>query len=351
MGQEATIYDIAHAAGVSIATVSRVFNHSPRVSASTRDRVCAAARELGYVPHPTARSLAKRRSHWISAVIPMMTSYFYLEVLRGVQDSLLCSDYDLVVHSTASMETIDDQLANVIQRGRSAGVLLFSTPLNDERARLLHASRQPVVLVDVYHGDFDAVSIDNELGGYMATRHLIEQGYRRIGIITANAASAPSIEREKGYRRALREAGIAYDEVLVCASNDPDYHGFTEEAGRNAMEAFLEMDTVPDAVFAVSDIQALGAMQALQERGVSGIGLIGFDDIMISRHVSLSTLRQPMYEMGRVALEKLLRRIESPERPISQMHFNPRLVVRGSSAPAAATALPAAVPVARIAYA
>jgi LacI family transcriptional regulator len=135
MGQEATIYDIAHAAGVSIATVSRVFNKSPRVSASTRERVSAVARELGYVPHPTARSLAKRRSHWISAVIPMMTSYFYLEVLRGVQDSLLSSDLDLVVHSTASMETIDDQLANVIKRGRSAGVLLFSTPLDAERTR------------------------------------------------------------------------------------------------------------------------------------------------------------------------------------------------------------------------
>ncbi|MEZ4702123.1 MAG: LacI family DNA-binding transcriptional regulator [Rhodothermales bacterium] len=339
MRQEATIYDIAKAAGVSIATVSRVFNNSPRVSAATRDRVCASARELGYVPHPSARSLARRQSHWISAVIPMMTSYFYLEVLRGVQDSLLCSDFDLVVHSAASMETIDDQLTGVLQRGRSAGVLLFSTPLEADRLSMLRATRQPVVLVDVYHSAFDSVSIDNELGGYMATRHLIEQGYRRIGIVTANVASVPSVERAQGYRRALREAGIPFEEALVHASDDPDYHGFTEDAGRVAMESFLEMDAPPDAVFAVSDIQALGAMQVVQERGVQGIGLIGFDDIMISKYVGLSTLRQPMYEMGRVALEKLLRRIETPERPISQTHFNPRLVPRASSAPASRESL------------
>jgi LacI family transcriptional regulator len=336
MRQEVTIYDIASAAGVSIATVSRVFNHSPRVSPAARERVLAKARELGYVPHPSARSLARRRSHWISAVIPMMTSYFYLEVLRGVQDRLAGLDFDLVVHSTPSMETIDDQLASVFQRGRSAGVLLFSTPLNETRMELLGASRQPVVLVDVHHGAFDSVSIDNELGGYLATRHLLEQGYRRIGIITANAASAPSFERAQGYRRALVEAGLTLDEALVSSSDDLDYHGFTEEAGRTAMESFLALDRPPEAVFAVSDIQALGAMQALKQRETAPVALIGFDDIMISKYVGLSTLRQPMYEMGRVALETLLQRIDQPGRPLKQTQFTPQLVVRASSAGAPA---------------
>lgn len=331
MQQEATIYDIARAAGVSIATVSRVFNNSPRVSEETRGKVETCARELGYVPHPSARSLARRQSHWVAAVIPMMTSYFYLEVLRGVQDRLASSGFDLVVHGAASMETIDDQLANVLQRGRSAGVLLFSTPLDAERLQQLRASRQPVVLVDVYDAALDSVSIDNELGGYMATRHLIEQGFRRIGIITANAASMPSVQRAMGYRRALSEAGLDHDQALVRSSDDPEYHGFTEEAGRTAMASFLEMELPPDAVFAVSDIQALGALQLMRDRGVEGIGLIGFDDIMISKHVGLSTLRQPMYEMGRVALEKLLRRIEQPDQAVTHTQFNPRLVARASS--------------------
>ena len=329
-----TIYDIAEKANVSIATVSRAFNDSPRVSAFTRDRIFAIARELGYQPHASARSLAKRQSNLISAVIPMLTSYFFLEVLQGVQDRIATSEFDLLVYSAPRIEEVDNLLDNALSKGRSAGSLLFSSPLNDHRIERLKRYEHPVVLVDLYHEEFDSVSIDNELGGYLATRHLLEKGYSKIGLITANPESVPSCKRADGYRRAIHDCGGTIDDLLIAASSDEHFHGFTEEAGYESMCALLKAPERPDAVFAVSDIQALGAMRAIDDHGMKipdDIALVGFDDIMISRYVELTTLRQPMYEMGKVAIEILLKRIKNEDTPVSHTVFSPTLMQRSTS--------------------
>ncbi len=329
-----TIYDIADRANVSIATVSRAFNDSPRVSALTRDRIFAIAREMGYQPHASARSLAKRQSHLISAVIPMLTSYFYLEVLHGVQDRIAGSDFDLLVYSAPCIQDVDDLLDNALNRGRAAGMLLFSSPLNAHRLERLHKSRQPVVLVDLRYEHFDSVSIDNEEGGYIATRHLLDQGYRRIGLILAHPESIPSQQRADGYRRAHRETGAAIDPQRIVSSNDSYFHGYTEEAGYALMKQLLHLEEPPDSVFAVSDIQALGAQRAVEEYGLDvpgDIALVGFDDIMISRYVGLTTLRQPMYEMGQAAIDRLLNRILNPTVPVSHIVFSPTLIERQTS--------------------
>ena len=329
-----TIYDIAEKAAVSIATVSRAFNNSPRVSAYTRERILEIAKELGYQPHASARSLAKRQSHLIAAVIPMLTSYFYLEVLQGVQDGIAESDYDLLVFSDPRIEEVDKMLENALSRGRSAGSLLFSSPLNESRLDRLRQYSHPVVLVDVYHDEFDSVSIDNEKGGYLATTHLLDKGCRRIGLIQANSESAPSLQRAAGYQRALQEWGIAYDRNIVVETRDDQFHGFTEEAGFEAMLQLLQRGEAFDAVFAVSDIQALGAMRAIEEQGKripEEIALMGFDDIMISRYVGLSTLQQPMYEMGKAAIELLLKRIDDAELPVCQTVYSPTLMERTTS--------------------
>lgn len=330
-----TIYDIAARAGVSIATVSRVFNDSPRVSDKTRERIFSIARELGYAPNASARSLARRQTNLVSAVIPMMASYFYMEVLQGVQQRIAESDFDLLVYAAPKLEDVDGLLSDALTGGKSAGVLLFSTPLNEERMRLLNARSQPVVLVDQFHEQFDSVSIDNRKGGSMATQHLIACGYRRIALIMARRESVPALERAEGYKQALREAGISVCEGLIQEIDDDEFHGYTEEGGYRAMQALLQLENRPDAVFAVSDIQALGARRAIEDHHLSiphDIALIGFDDIMISRYVGLTTLRQPMFEMGTIAMDLLLRRVEHPEDAAAHTIFSPELVARSSCA-------------------
>ncbi len=331
-----TIYDIADGARVSIATVSRVFNEHPRVSDATRRRVFRVAEQLGYEPHASAQSLARQNTKVISAVVPMMTSYFFMEVLRGLQDRLDESDYDLLVYASRTLDKVDSQLGRAVQRGRADGLLLVSTPLTSDRARRLTASRQPVVLVDSFHSDFDSVSVDNRKGGAEAVRHLIERGHERIGLIMPAAASVPAAERRAGYEDALLEAAFPVDpELIVSATWDADHHGYTRFAGYRAMQTLLERfdggSSSPTAVFVAADIMALGALRALRdgnENGGANVEVVGFDDIASSAYVGLTTLRQPMYEMGKLAIEKLFKRLREPETPPSHTVFAPQLVVR-----------------------
>lgn len=329
-----TIYDIAERAGVSIATVSRVFSGRSRVADATRERVFAVARELGYEPNVSARSLARQSTRVVAAVVPMLTSYFFMEVIRGVQDRLSEIDYDLLVYASRAPEEVDNQLSRAIQKGRADGILLCSTPLTDSRVRTLGACGLPVVLVDSSHPDFDSVSVNNRDGGYDATRHLLDQGYERIALIAPNPISVPAVERRKGYEAALREAGRPVDTRLIVTSKEVEQHGFTREAGYAAMQKLLDLPVRPDAVFAASDVQALGALWAAHDAGLhvpDDVGLIGFDDIRTSAYVGLSTLSQPMYDMGKLAIDKLIQRIAEPERPVSCTTFSAQLIVRETS--------------------
>ena len=326
-----TIYDIAEQAGVSIATVSRVFNQHPRVSDRTRERVFEVAERLDYQPHVSARSLARQNTNLISAVVPMMTSYFFMEVIRGLQDRLDESAYDLLVYASRTLGKVDGQLARAAQKGRADGVLLCSTPLTEKRLDRLRAAATPVVLVDSFHPDVDSVSVDNRRGGAIAARHLLDLGRERIGLILPHPDSVPARDRRDGYLDAFQEAGREVDEALIVECGEERDHGYSREAGYDAMRELLARGARPDAVFAASDVQALGALKAIREAGLHApqdIALVGFDDIRTSAYVGLSTLRQPMYEMGKLAIEKLFRRIAEPDRPPSHTTFTPRLVTR-----------------------
>lgn len=328
-----TIYDIAKEANVSIATVSRVFNNNPRVSPATRERVLKIASGLNYQPHVSAQSLARQNSHLISAVIPVVANYFYMEIIRGMQDALVESKYDLIMYTAPKPEAVASQLDRAAQKGRSEGLLVLSTPLSDQRAKRLKASKRPVVLVDALHPDFDSISVDNRKGGYMATKHLVEQGYERIAHITISPEAPPAAERRRGYEAALKEAGRKPEKSLIAASDKMPF-GFVEESGYEAMMTLLGRSPRPDAVFVASDVQALGALRAIREAEMKipdDIALVGFDDIQVSAYVGLSTLRQPTYEMGKLAVQKLLQRIGHPEHPTTSTVFSPSLIARSSS--------------------
>jgi LacI family transcriptional regulator len=326
-----TIYDIAERAGVSIATVSRVFSGGARVADKTRERVFKIAEELGYEPNVSARSLARQATQVVSMVLPTMTSYFFMEVIRGVQDCLAEANYDLLVYAGRTADNVDTQLSRAVQSGRADGVLVCSLPLAPARLERLQNSGVPLVLVDSIHPDFDSVAVNNVEGGYTAARHLIELGYKRMGLILPHPDPAPGRERREGFERAIREAGRRLDASAVYVSDDLQQHGYTVESGYTAMQALLGRAQPPDAVFAACDEQALGALKALSDANLdcpSDVAVIGFDNIRTSAYVGLTTLAQPMYEMGRAAAEKLLQRMLSPDRPVSHTVFSPRLIIR-----------------------
>lgn len=328
-----TIYDVAEQAGVSTATVSRVYNNAERVSEPTRLRVLQAAKKLRYRPHISARNLAMKKSRLLSAVIPVLTNAFYMEVIRGMQNEIHQSDFDLLVFAAPRPEEIDDQLYRALQPGRSDGLLLLSTVPTDEQEALIKSVYSSVVLTDALHPEFDSIAVDNRQGGYLATMHLIEQGYRDIAHITVAAPKPPQAsERLAGYKQALRDAGLPVRPELIVASQKHLY-GFVEEAGYEGMKTLMEGSVHPEAVFAASDVQALGALDYLrtkQLRVPEDIAMIGFDDIRVSSYVGLSTLRQPMQVMGRYAVKRVLERLEQPDLPVDQVQMTPELVVRNT---------------------
>jgi len=325
-----TIYDIAERADVSTATVSRVFNDESAVAAETREKVMEAANALDYQPHASAQSLARQRTNLIAVVVPVLAQYFYMGVLRGVQDALASSDFDLLVYAPSHPGQIEEHLRRATQRGRSDGLLFLSTEVTSGIADHLDATPQEVVLVDTDHADFESISIDNEEGGYLAARHLIDRGYHRIAHVTADEPEPPpATQRRLGYERALDEVGRS----PILARGDKEPFAFSKEGGYRAMATLLDQTPVPDAVFTASDMQALGARRAIQEAGYRvphDIAIVGFDDIAMSGYVGLTTIRQPLNDFGKLAIEKLLGRIDDPNRNVSSTVFAPELVVRRS---------------------
>lgn len=330
---QVTIYDIARKANVSIATVSRVLNDQPRVAAKTRERVLEVAADLGYQPHSFAQNLARRQSNLVSVVVPTMASHFFMEVLRGVQDGLAGSGHDILVHLARTPADAAAQLDRALRRGRSAGVLVVSAPPPDAFVERLRRSRAAVVLIDCQRNGFDSIAVDNVGGGEMAVDHLVEVGCRRIALVMASENTAPSRDRRTGYLRAIEKHGLAYDENLVRVCVGPE-DGFTESAGYDAMSEILATTPRPDGVFATSDVQAIGALRAIETAGLGvpdDVRVIGYDDIPMLQYAGVSTMRQPMYRIGRLGAARLLAKIDDRNLPIDGSVYAPELVVRSTT--------------------
>jgi LacI family transcriptional regulator len=330
-----TIYDIAREANVGIGTVSRVFNDHPSVSKETRQRVLRVAHRLSYRPHPYARGLARKRTNSVMAVIPFFTTFFFMEILQGVQSKLSEHDCDLILYGVNHPDQVESSLRHHMTRSRVDGVLFFSMRMPVTFVGQFRHYRTPVVLVDAYNEQFDSLTVDNQQGARAATAHLISLGHRRIGMLSANRESVPAKERIKGYTKAMREAGLPVDPTLIKYSSSSRLDGFTRESGHEVMNQFLSLGRgMPTAIFASSDIQAAGALSALSAAGrkcPDDLSLVGFDDIELASHLGLTTMRQPMFEMGMLAAERLLARLEDTRQQTMHTLFVPKLIVRSTS--------------------
>ncbi len=311
-----TIYDVARQAGVGIGTVSRVLNGSTQVRPATRERVLAAIRQLDFVPHGGARSLGSGRTGVVGLVVPFFTRPFFIEVLRGVETEATARGYELVLYNVETLEQRNHYLKQVPMRRRVDGLLIVSLQCNEVEADYFQRMEVPVVLVDAYSPKLTSLVVDNVKGARLAVEHLLAGGHRRIGFVNGVADDTfkfnQANDRMSGYCEALAHNGIAFDPGLVQAS------AWTRQGGREAAQRLLCANDRPTAIFAASDLQALGVLeqaQSLSLRVPHDLSVIGFDDIELAALLDLTTVAQPMYEMGRLGITHLLRQIDQPQPP------------------------------------
>jgi DNA-binding LacI/PurR family transcriptional regulator len=327
-----TIYDVAKKAGVGIGTVSRVLNNSPHVSEATRQKVSTAIEELNYRPSSIAQRLSLRRTFTIGVITPFFTRPAFVGRLQGVEAALAESRYDLVLYNVETTDKRDACFRELPISQRFDGLLLIALPPTDEDVALFHQAGIPVVLVDAYHPALSHVVIDDIRGGYIATKHLIELGHTRIAYISDPLESpfrfTSSLRRYQGYRQALDEAAIAFRPEYHCWAE----HG--EEQARDMARHLLSLDEPPTAIFAASDTQAIGAMEAIRERGLhipQDLALVGYDDIEASRYLGLTTIHQPLFESGLKGVELLLQAIDHPPAEPLRIELPMELVCRRST--------------------
>ena len=325
-----TIYDIAKAAGVSIATVSRVFNKKGRVRESTREKVLKVADEMGYHPHVFAQGLARTKKNSIMMFVPIMSNHFFMEVLSAIQDKLTAKNFELnIVHITADEDPFK-QVEYQIKRQWADGYLFVSLHFDTEKWEILQKFDVPISVIDNSNDYFDCVSVDNVKGAYLATDYFIRKGHKHIANLTAHPDAIPVQERLLGYRKALENASIEIDEQLIQRGDDMSRDGFTERSGYQAMKKILALDPLPEACVCASDIKAIGALKAMEEYDIH-IPIISYDNLTIAEYIGLSTVHQPIYKMGAEATESLIKRIENPDMPPSKTIYKPQLVIRTSS--------------------
>jgi len=333
-----TIRDVAARAGVSHQTVSRVINGREEVAPATRERVRAAIRELQYVPSPLARGLMGSRTHTLGMVTADVTDQFFAEAIAGAELETRKRGYYLIVASVEG-EAEDDELAYLrLMLERRVEGLIVARPQLPLTLEQLPPAVERVPLVSIGSSDvpgFMSVDVDNRGGGFEATSRLVAHGHRVIATITGPSEWPSARERLDGYRQALREAGLAYDESLVEAASD-----WGPESGQQALASLLSGAAGFTAVFAHSDLLALGAIRELRSRGLSvpdDMSVVGYDDIPVASFVDppLTTVRQPMREVGALAAKLLLDRISGDgAAPVGgRIHLPTTVVERGSVGP------------------
>ncbi|MET0685321.1 MAG: LacI family DNA-binding transcriptional regulator [Solirubrobacteraceae bacterium] len=327
-----TIADVATRAGVGMSTVSRVLNGG-QVSAPARARVLAAIDDLGYRPRASARALVTGATGTLSLVIPFFLHPSAVERMRGVLAGLDGTEYEVVVCNVATPEQRDQHVGRGAPLDRSDGLLIVSlTPRDDEAESLLRAGA-PVVLLDAFHPLLPSLRTDDVAGGLIATRHLLELGHERIAFVGDRTDPAfgfvSSERRREGYREALEAAGIPHERELERRGP----HG--RAVAHRLTRELLSLPEPPTAIFAASDTQALGVLEAAGYEGVDVPGelsVVGFDDLELASYVGLTTVRQPLADGGRRAVERLLGELRGERAPMEE-RLELSLEVRRTTAP------------------
>jgi len=334
MSNNLTLDEIARRAGVSRTTASRVLNDRPNVRPKVRERVKRVIAETGYQPHPVAQSLASQQSHVIGLVLPRRTEAlfndpYFPRLTQGIAQA--CNDHDYTLALFMMQTEADEQkfYPRISSRGLLDGIVIQVGQIGDDLISRLLASELPIVVAGrpLHHPNANYVDVDNVGGAYTATMHLLELGRQRVASITGDLRTTAALDRDTGYRQALHARDLPVDETLISKGD------FTESSGYEAMQRLLPHK--PDAVFVASDTMALGALNAIDEAGLTvpeDIALVSFDDLppaTIARP-PLTTVHQPVHAFGVTAVEMLLDILENGNEPPRQIILDTELVIRSS---------------------
>lgn len=335
MNKKVNIKDIARLANVSHTTVSRALNNKSRIRQETKEKILSIAKELGYRPNLIARSLVMRRSKTLGLVITNISNPFYTELAQGIEKTATQWGYNIILCSTQSDISNEKQYIEMLRSKGVDGIIFSSAHMQDSNIVALAEEGFPIVLVNrrTYHPlvkeKVDYIGVDNILGGYLAVEHLIRLGHQRIGVIGGSSESSVGVERLEGGKRALQTYGIVQREDYFIEGN------FLKTSGYEGGKQFLNMSERPTAVFATNDYMALGVYQAFLEAGLripEDVALIGFNDIEFTaiKGVELTTIGQKKFEMGAIAVERLVARIEKGDASIlpKEILLTPELIIR-----------------------
>jgi LacI family transcriptional regulator len=332
-----TIRDVARQAGVSVATVSRVLNGSPKVDPGIAERVHTVAAQLNYQPSKVARMLAGRSSTLLGLLVTDMQNPFYLDLIRGVEEVAQQHNYLVIVCNTMENTQKEENYLKVLSAEPIAGVIVVPTRGQIAGIEYLRERNIPLVAVDrrVEDRSIDCVIIDNRAAAREAVTHLITNGYRRIGVIGGPKTVTNANERILGYRQALQQAGIVREAAL-------EQRGVLigDNVGIALANRLLDLDPPVEAIFAANNRLTVGAMRAIyahQMRIPEDIALVGFDDIQwaVPEQVSVTTVIQSAYELGSAAANRLIQRLQKPDAPRQEIVLQHQLAAGTSSTPRA----------------
>jgi DNA-binding LacI/PurR family transcriptional regulator len=322
-----TIRDVAREAGVGVGTASRALSGSPHVSASARQRVLDAVEFLGFFPSLMAQGLVKGKTQTLGVLVPFFTKHYFLEILRGVEQAAASQEYSLVIYNVERREQALAHLNFLARTRRVDGLVVIALSGKLISAAYSNGPPFPIVCIDTRMPGAISLSIDHKQGMYLAVQHLIEMGHKRIALIDRPqdpVSGTRSRARQNGYLKAHREAALPISNSLMVVAD------YSQEEGYEAASKMLGLRQRPTAFACASDLQAIGALQAIRGQGLRvpvDIAVTGYHDVELAQWVSLTTVRIPAFEMGRAAVGILLARLAG--RPVEgPASFRPELVVR-----------------------
>ena len=325
-----TIYDVAEMAGVTTATVSRVINGRPGISAATRARVVEIMKKTRYFPSPAASGLRRKSTREIGILSPFFIGDFFLKIFESLHRQL--KDYDLILYNAQTPAHRREVIDRIVAEEKLCALLVASTPILLEEEMLVAGLGIPVVMVEARHPTYSSVDYDHQIGAFKAVSHLVDLGHRDIAIIGGKPEtrlySPIGKERLKGYRMALSMAGITPREEYVMSGewSSADAH----ESARRLLRA----KKPPSAIFATSDMQAAGVMMAARDLGVrvpEDLSVVGYDNIPFAEFLSLTTMWQHHDQLARNAATLLLEEMRTGTRTGERVVLQPELVVRSST--------------------
>lgn len=333
----ATLYDVAREAGVSKTLVSRTINHQLGVSPENRQKIEAAMKKLQYIPNEVARSLVLQKTNTIGIVLDSLCEPYYFDFIRGVENGVDDTGLEALFCSGRETAFRKEKMIEFFSQGRVDGIIIYGSATDDVSAiRRLAKRTFPFVIVEnesEIHG-INSIVVDNISGGEMAVDHLVSRGCRRIWHFTGNMNKTISKSRKQGYLNGMKKNGLKVTQEMIIESS------FKEELGYMQMKQLLNecSNNLPDGIFFGADVTAVGAIRAMQQAGIKipeQIKVVGFDNDIyctVGKGIpELTTLCQPLQEMGRVAVNMLRATIQDPSREKENIHFSPKLIVRETS--------------------